>query len=59
MEQLKFCMGIHSVLAFVCVCFSMNADNLDEVRMKTWNQLCDVFSCAGREKRENSVLRTK
>lgn len=43
LEQIKLYMGTHSVTAFVGAGFSMNAEIPNNVSMKTWNQLRDVF----------------
>lgn len=43
LEQIKLYMGTHSVTAFVGAGFSMNAEIPNNVSMKTWNQLREVF----------------
>ncbi len=43
LEQIKLYMGMHSVTAFVGAGFSMNAEIPNNVSMKTWAQLRDVF----------------
>ena len=43
LEQIKLYMGTHSVTAFVGAGFSMNAEIPNNVSMKTWAQLREVF----------------
>lgn len=43
LEQIKLYMGMHSVTAFVGAGFSMNAEIPNNVSMKTWAQLREVF----------------
>ena len=43
LEQIKLYMGTHSVTAFVGAGFSMNAEIPNNVSMKTWTQLREVF----------------
>ena len=43
LEQIKLYMGTHSVTAFVGAGFSMNAEIPNNVSMKTWVQLREVF----------------